>query len=254
MADFLDSRRGHSPLSDLLHVFMNAGLAIGVVGLAPITQALWPSVLLVLVAKWRVLAVRPRFWWVNLRANLVDLLVGLSVAYLAYRAGDNYLLDATLLVFYAVWLIFIKPRSSSLAQATQAGLMLLVASTALMALTFRFEPFFALTGAFVIAYAAAHHYLSSTDGHATYLSLVFGLLNAEIWWLLYHWNIYYLVPGIQLQIPQAAFFTLLLAYIAKLVVDARHQETSRSRFLAPAIFSFILLLTVLLSFSDALKY
>ncbi|MCL2094865.1 hypothetical protein FWH13_01990 [Candidatus Saccharibacteria bacterium] len=253
MADFLDSRRGHSPLSDFLHLTMNVGFAIAVVVLAMATGAFWPSLLLVIVSKWRVFLVRPRFWWVSIEANLVDLMVGVSVAYLAFFAGDNFLLSATMLVFYAVWLTTIKPRSSSLAHATQAGVMLLLTSTALMTFGYSYEPLFVIGGAFAVAYAAANHYLSSTDEHATYLSLVFGLLNAELWWILYHWNIYYVVPWLNLMVPQAALLTLLLGFVGKTLVDYK-AHPDKSKLVAPAVFSSILLLTILISFSDAIRY
>jgi hypothetical protein len=35
--------------------------------------------ILVLLSKWRMFAVRPRYWLANVRANMTDLIVGLSI-------------------------------------------------------------------------------------------------------------------------------------------------------------------------------
>src|ERR1051326_6294486 len=37
------------------------------------------AILLVLLAKWRIFAVRPRYWLVNIASNGVDILVGISL-------------------------------------------------------------------------------------------------------------------------------------------------------------------------------
>src|SRR5690348_5292605 len=65
---------------------------------------------LVLLSKWRMLAVRPRFWPAIIRANAVDIIVGLSaVLFMAHSPnGYSQLLWAGL---YAAWLIILKPAT-----------------------------------------------------------------------------------------------------------------------------------------------
>ena len=71
----------------------------------------YPALALVLISKWRVIAVRPRFWWANIQANLVDIIVGLGVVGLMYSVHVGALPQAILAAFYAIWLVIIKPMS-----------------------------------------------------------------------------------------------------------------------------------------------
>src|SRR6478672_11374948 len=63
------------------------------------------SVLIILLSKWRIFAVRPRFWAANLRANAVDLMVGLSIVVFMVHSGVYLRLFWTLA--YVVWLLVI---------------------------------------------------------------------------------------------------------------------------------------------------
>src|SRR5215471_21744975 len=67
---------------------------------------------LVLLSKWRMFAVRPRFWPTIVRANAVDIMIGLSAVLFMAHAQSGYfqLLWAAL---YAVWLLVIKPASGT---------------------------------------------------------------------------------------------------------------------------------------------
>src|SRR5580704_10703026 len=58
----------------------------------------------IILSKWRMFAVRPRFWPANIRANAVDLMVGLSIVLFMNHSGSALwqLLWAAL---YAIWLI-----------------------------------------------------------------------------------------------------------------------------------------------------
>ena len=76
MADYIALRKGRNTLSTILHAGLNIALAIFSTALTVISGNWIFGVLLVLLSKWRIVAVRPRYWWVNLKANLVDLIVG----------------------------------------------------------------------------------------------------------------------------------------------------------------------------------
>src|ERR1700712_1355974 len=56
----------------------------------------------VVLSKWRMFAVRPRFWAANIRANAVDLMVGLSSVIFMEHSG--ILLQLMWAGLYAVWL------------------------------------------------------------------------------------------------------------------------------------------------------
>ncbi len=64
-------------------------------------------------------AVRPRFWAANIRANSVDLMVGLSIV--LFMAHSNSLLVQSIwAALYALWLIAIKPGSGVMRVTIQA--------------------------------------------------------------------------------------------------------------------------------------
>src|SRR6201986_1186846 len=67
-----------------------------------------PALIVIVLSKWRMFAVRPRFWPANIRANAVDLMVGLS-AVLFISHFDSLGVQLMWVVLYAVWLVAVKP-------------------------------------------------------------------------------------------------------------------------------------------------
>src|SRR5579864_9010093 len=68
---------------------------------------------IILLSKWRMFAVRPRYWPANIRANAVDIIVGVSFLVLMVHSGTQ-LWQLILALLYAVWLLVIKPGTSAL--------------------------------------------------------------------------------------------------------------------------------------------
>ena len=80
MADYVMLRRGRNALSTATHVMLSIGLAVVSTALTVVSANWVFAIILVLLSKWRVVAVRPRYWWLNLKANLVDFTVGAAAA------------------------------------------------------------------------------------------------------------------------------------------------------------------------------
>src|SRR5690242_14825273 len=57
---------------------------------------------LVLLSKWRMFAVRPRFWPAIIRANAVDIIIGLAAVLFMANSPSGYL-QILWAVLYAVW-------------------------------------------------------------------------------------------------------------------------------------------------------
>jgi hypothetical protein len=74
---------------------------------------------IIVLSKWRMFAVRPRFWAANVRANAVDLIVGMSVVLFMQHAG-GFGVQLLWAALYAAWLIYIKPASDTLMITAQA--------------------------------------------------------------------------------------------------------------------------------------
>jgi hypothetical protein len=146
---------------------------------------------LVLLSKWRMVAVKPRFWPANIRANLVDIVVGLSVVVFMTQ-GTGILPKLIWAILYAVWLIVIKPANTLFMTSAQAftaqlcGLVALYLSWSngpLYGLTF-------LTG--LMCYIAARHFFEGFDEpYSRLLSYIWAYFGASLAWLCAHWLIYY---------------------------------------------------------------
>jgi len=146
---------------------------------------------IILLSKWRMFAVRPRHWLANIRANGIDILVG--VAFLVLMShGDSELWQLIWAAAYWVWLILIKPGSSALWVTVQAMLGQLLGLTALF-LVYGDAPLLVLVaGAWVVAYGSARHFFGGFDEPMTpFLSYVWAYFAGALVWILGHWLAFY---------------------------------------------------------------
>ncbi|HSX36622.1 MAG TPA: hypothetical protein VLG13_00670, partial [Patescibacteria group bacterium] len=88
------------------------------------------ALVMIVLSKWRMFAVRPRFWPANVRANAVDLMVGIS-AVLFMTHSSTVLMQFVWTLLYGFWLVVIKPKTSGLMVSVQAGIGQLAALSAL---------------------------------------------------------------------------------------------------------------------------
>jgi hypothetical protein len=232
-----------SGYSHVLHIILTVLLPIILYVLVRIGFAQL-AVALVLLSKWRMFAVKARHWPANIRANAVDITVGIStVLFMAntYSQGVQIIWA----VLYAGWLLFIKPKSASLwvgvqAMAGQAvGLMALYtvygnASTAILVL--------ATAG---ICYVAARHFFSAFDEHlGRTISYVWAYFGASISWLLSHWLIYY---G---SVAQPVLILTVVGYTMAALYYLRHTERLSANVQRQFIFVLTAILLILIVFSD----
>ena len=147
--------------------------------------------IVVILAKWRMFAVRPRFWPANIRANSVDIMFGLSMVIFMQRA-ESVSMQLIWVLAFGIWLIVLKPRSTVLWVSVQAGLSQFMALTALYA-AWADGSLLGLTLATgLICYLAARHFFDSFDeSYARLLSYIWGYFGASLAWLTGHWLLYY---------------------------------------------------------------
>jgi len=74
--EFLKLSKRRSLLSELIYIVLNVALAVGLLVIVWAIASPYAAFALVLLSKWRVFAVRPRYWFANLQANMVDVIVG----------------------------------------------------------------------------------------------------------------------------------------------------------------------------------
>lgn len=146
---------------------------------------------LILLSKWRMLAVKPRHWPANVRANAIDIIVGVSFLIFMLHSGSQ-LFQLVWTVCYGVWLLVIKRGSQVLAVSAQAMIGQFVGLTALL-LQFGSLPLAGLVAAaWAICYLAARHFLTSYDEPLTRLiSYLWGYFAAALLWLLGHWLLFF---------------------------------------------------------------
>lgn len=146
---------------------------------------------IVLLSKWRMLAVRPRHWPANIRANAVDIIVGLStVSFMAQSPSQAWRLIWALL--YGVWLIIIKPRSQTFWISMQAGIGQLAGLAAIYVLFGLSSLLTLVVATWLVCYLSARHFMSSFDEPLnSLLSHIWGYFGAALTWALGHWLLYY---------------------------------------------------------------
>ncbi len=146
---------------------------------------------IIVLSKWRMFAVKPRFWAANIRANAVDLMVGLSVvAFMAETHLAIYRLAWA--IAYAIWLLYIKPSTNLIVISLQAFIGQFLGLTALY-LAWTSGPIYGLTlSTGVICYLAARHYLDAYDEvYSKLISFAWGYFGAALAWVLSHWLLFY---------------------------------------------------------------
>lgn len=260
--EFLKIIRKRSFINEVIYIILNVALAIGALILVRVTGVFWPALLLILISKWRIFAVRPRFWYANLQTNTVGIIV--SVSYVAFlylinnQAYSNiyYTLIAQLIVVlgYIIWLIFIKPKSKRAFIAAQATIAFLSGITAVFATTYSWPAVFVVAMIWLIGYSTTNHILSSYDEevHSQLLSIISGLIFAELGWLHYHWAIAYSVPIFnEILIPQATIIMACVAFVMYKSYDSYHKnkEIRINDIILPLIFILSLIIALVLLFN-----
>ena len=207
--------------SRLAHVISNLVLALLVFVLVRIefTQL---ALALILLSKWRMFVVRPRFWPTNVRANAVDIIVSLSLLIFMVQS-DTQTVQLAWAAGYAAWLLIIKPASGPLMVSIQAMAGLLFGLSAAF-LEWGGSPLYVLVlSVAVVCYLTARHFLDSFDEpYAKLLSHLWAYFAAALTWVLGHWLLFY---GI---IAQPTLLLVAVGYgLAALYYLDHHDKLSR---------------------------
>lgn len=199
---------------------------------------------LILLSKWRMFAVRPRFWLANIRANAIDMIIGVSVLAFMTATGSE-LLQFVWTGLWAGWLLFIKPRSTVLMISLQA-LIGFIAGLMALFLVWDHAPLFSLvitTGA--LCFFAAHHFFDSFDeSYARLLSFVWAYFGAALVWILGHWLIFYGV------IAQPALLLVSIGFGVGTLYYLDHFDRLNTNIKRQFIFIMIAVILVVLTFSN----
>lgn len=248
-------------ISGLFYVLLNALLAVAVVVLVNLFDAPWLGLAVIAVSKWRIFAVKIRFWWANLVSNLTDILVGISYVLLVYYiGGDQIIYQIGSALLYIIWLLMIKPGTSSLKIMTQSLIAMFLVNLNLSLFGYRWPILVFLMVEMFIAYNIMGHYLKNADFEIKYTRLMSGiwaLIMMELAWIYWHWMIgYNFVAGIK--VSQFAIVSTALTFLTYKVLFYMNQEADQNHrnlqidLLASIGFVVVLILVMLLFFSKPL--
>jgi hypothetical protein len=251
--EFLKSSKRRTLVSELVYIILNIALAGAILAVIIVTESVLAGMALVLLSKWRVFAVRLRYWMANIKANLVDTIVGLSIVILIASAGGVLVAQGLLAVLYIGWLLFIKPRSKRVFVAIQAAAAVFLGVTALMTVSYGWPASVVVVLMWMIGYASSRHILSTyEESHSSFYTLVCGLVFAELGWLAYHWTFAYALPLFgAVKIPQVALIAVALTFLTERAYASyrRHEVIRSSDIMLPALLSVSIVIILLVFFN-----
>ncbi len=194
---------------------------------------------IIIISKWRMLSVKPRYWLAHIRTNAVDLAFSLSMLVFMTEAS-SFSWQLFWVAIYEIWILFIKPRDEALVVGAQAILGQAAGLTALF-LAFQEVPlsiYMLMVG--LIAYFAARHFFGSFDEpHALIHSTIWALLCVNITWVLGHWLIF---AG-PVAMPAVAICSLSVSFAGLYYLIETNRLTPRLR-TQIYIISFAIMITL----------
>lgn len=245
MKFLVDKLKPIGGFSQVAHLLLAALLPILVYILVTIDlpQA---ALAIILVSKWRMLAVKFRFWLAHIRTNAVDLTVSISV--LIFMTESNSQLAVLIwTILFMIWLIFIKPATHTLMVTFQAliGFSLGMVSLFLLGGTWPLFGLVLATG--LICYGAAHHFFGAFEEKYTRLfSYIWAWFGASVVWVLGHWLLFY-GAGI---IAQPALLLIAIGYGLSALYYLDHKDRLTLFISRQFVFIMVAITAIILTFSD----
>lgn len=240
---YLERIRPQSGVSQLVYVALNIALPILVLVFVRL-DLFWIAIALVLIAKWRIFAMKPRYWIPNIRANSVDIFVGLSVV--VFLVGTKlFVIQIAWTAFFLFWVLWLKPRSDQVAVMVQALIAQIFAVIAFYQVWPKHPMIAGVVVIWLVSYLSARHFFGAFDEpYRIQLSAIWGWFAASLTWVLEHWVIVYVtVPQIALVITLVGYMLALLYYLYK---NHRLRDSVKIQ-----LIGFIsVLLFIIIAFSD----
>lgn len=209
--DLISAVARRSRLGEIGHVVLNIAYSAALLLLIWLFGAPWLSFMLVIISKWRVLAVRPRFWATNVKANALDTMFGIAVVTLMWQNIGSLWIQCLFVVGFALWLIFLKPSSKRVAVLLQAAIAQFVTLWALFTIAYVLPLAVVTLLGGLIGFIVAHHAINvfAKEYEDMLLSITWAFILSVISWITWYWTIAYTA----LRIPQISILTGLLGFL-----------------------------------------
>lgn len=203
------------------------------------------AIAVVLLSKWRMFAVRPRHWIAHIRTNAVDIIVSLSLISFMIASNDSRLVQLFWLIVFEIWLLYLKPKTSTLMVSLQALLAQALGMTSLF-LAFETAPiavYVLLT--IVISYFSSRHFFNSyEETHGVQYSWLWALFASSIVWILSHWLLFYDL------VAQPAVIVSIIAYGMAGLYYLHEQDKLTQLVRRQIIFVVLALLFLIIAFAN----
>ncbi|MFZ1522589.1 MAG: hypothetical protein WAS94_01045 [Candidatus Saccharimonadales bacterium] len=206
----------------LLHALLSLMLPAAIYILIQNFSLYSVAIMLVVLSKWRVFMVKPRFWLDNIKANGVDFVLGVSVVVTMYLAGRGGPLDGlaissrvmylrlALALFYVFWLIMIKHFSSKLGVTIQSYVSVILGLiAAFWYLAFAPQVLVGVAVVLIISAASYHIRLSYQDSNeGNKLSLMWLLITSYSVTFLFNYTSSYSTGGLLILTSSGLLLTI----------------------------------------------
>lgn len=202
------------------------------------------ALLVILLSKWRMFAVRPRHWLAHVRTNAVDIIASLSFLTFMINSGAMST-QLVWLVAFEIWVLYIKPGSTTLLVGLQALIAQFIGLTALFIALQDVSLGVFVFGVTAICYFCSRHFFTGfNEENAGIYSWIWAFFSGSIAWLLGHWLLFY---G---PIAQPAVYLSVIGY--GLVTLYYLDETDRLSTLLrrQVLFVIIAVVVVMIAFSN----
>ena len=196
----------------------------------------------VILSKWRIVAVKPRHWLALIRANAIDGIVGLSVVTFM-TSTTSTTLQVTWATLYALWLVFLKPKSSVFMVSLQAAIGQAVGLVAAVSLLGGRPMYVIVPVVWAIAYSSARHFLTSFDENLYALvANIWSFFCAGMAWVCWHWLTYYGA------VPQLAIVLSVIGYIFAVLYYFDYSEKLTKSIVRQCLLAIVAFVSVILVF------
>lgn len=244
---------GQVSWGSIAHLLMSISVPLSVLLFVRL-ELVMLAIVVILASKWRVLAVQPRHWLANIRANSSDLIVNFSFVVFLVQS-QTVAANIVWTGLYIAWLVYIKPQSQELMVGVQSILTHFIGFTALFWLADEMPEMLLVFIAWLIGLSASRHYLSHFEEPLTRLmSFGWAFVAAQFAWILNRWLVVYPLSD-DIVIPQPAIIISLAAYILGSLYHFNIHGKLRRAYIRQhiAIGLFILMVIILQTNWEALR-
>jgi hypothetical protein len=243
MRQFIEKLKPSNGFSHFVHLFLVILLPLLVLILVRI-NFFQLALAIILLSKWRMFAVKPRYWPANIRANGVDIIIGVSVVLFMIHTND-LLWQVVWATAYIAWLTVVKPMATVLGISAQAMLAQLFGLMAIF-LEWPSAPLYVLVVAGgLICYICARHFFDGyEEPYSKLLSYTWAYFAAALTWLLGHWLLFY---G---QFAQPTILLTVIGYGIAALYYFDHNDRLSKLLQREFIFIMLAIIILILSLSN----